>query len=98
MLRQVRLNHRVFDAADPTISFPRRVFAFGTHDLAVADEIQPQVTSAIVVNNSMRLVIDELLVGNNLEEIACRLPPHDPATGRNDAFQAVPIGATQDDI
>jgi hypothetical protein len=98
MLRQVRLNHRVFDATNPSISFPRRVFAFGTHELAVADEIQPEVTSGIVVNNALRLVIDELLVGNNLEEIACRIPPHDPATGRVDAFQQVPLGANPDDI
>jgi hypothetical protein len=92
MLRQVRLNHRVFDANDPLINFPRRVFAFGTHDLAAADEVQPNVTSAIVLGNSMRLIIDELLVGNNLEEIACRAAVDD------DNFQRVPLGANPDDI
>jgi len=92
MLRQVRLNHRVFDAVDPTISFPRRVFAFGTHELANPDEIQPGVTSAIAVNNGLRLIIDEILVGNNLEEIACRAAVDD------DAFATVPLGATPDDI
>jgi len=98
MLRQVRLNNRVFDAQNPSVSFPRRVFAFGTHELASPDEIDDNVSAAIVVNNTMRLIVDELLVGNNLEEIACRLSPHDPATGRTDLFQSVPLGSTPDDI
>lgn len=92
MLRQVRLNQRVFDANNPNVSFQRRVFAFGSHELAVADEINPDVTSAIAATNNLRLIIDELLVGNNLEEIACRAPVDD------DAFQKVPLGATPDDI
>jgi hypothetical protein len=36
--------------------------------------------------------MDELLVGNNLEEIACRGPVDD------DAYDTVPVGATPDDI
>jgi len=91
MLRQVRLNHKVTNGDGSTSN--RRVFAFGSHELAEPDELKSnQITSAVAVNNTMRLVIDELLVGNNLEEIACRSAVDD------DAFARVPIGATPDDV
>jgi hypothetical protein len=99
MLRQVRMNHRIFDANGN--SSTRRVFGFGAHELASVDELKSgQVTDGIVVNNNFRLVIDELLVGNNLEEIACRSPVADlDGDGTGDtAFSSVPIGATPDDI
>jgi hypothetical protein len=99
MLRQVRLNHRVFDLTNPSVSFPRRVFAFGTHELAVADEIQPpghdrnrpQQQPAPRDRRAARWKQPQ-------KEIACRLPPHDPDEGRVDAVQAVPLGANPDDI
>ncbi len=91
MLRQVRMNHKVTNADGTTTN--KRVFAFGSHELAEPDELKSnQVTSAVAVSNTMRLVIDELLVGNNLEEIACRSAVDD------DAFSRVPLGATPDDI
>ena len=46
------------------------------------------VTKAAVANQSFRFVFDELLVGNGLEEIACR----------DGSFSRVPLGATPDDI
>lgn len=92
MLRQARLFHRVFDAQNPTVSFKRRVFGFGTHELATADEVVDEINAAIVLNNDFRLIIDELLVGNNLEEIACRSAVDD------DEFQRIPLGANPDDI
>lgn len=92
MLRQVRLNHRVFDATNPAVSFPRRIFAFGTHELAAAEEVKADVNTAIVLNNEIRLIVDELLVGNNLEEIACRGNVDD------DNFARVPLGSNPDDI
>lgn len=91
MLRQVRMNHKVINSDGSESN--KRVFAFGSHELAEADELQSnQVTSAAAATNSFRLVIDELLVGNNLEEIACRTAVD------ADAFQPVPVGATPDDI
>jgi hypothetical protein len=95
MLRQVRLFHRVFDANNPNVNFQRRVFGFGTHELANPDEVVPNVTTALALNNDMRLIIDELLVGNNLEEIKCRgvIGPD-----INNRFSRVPIGANPDDI
>ncbi|MBA3502879.1 MAG: Ig-like domain-containing protein [Myxococcota bacterium] len=79
----------------------RRVFAFGTHELAGDDEVAStrpagMVTSAAALNgalvNQLRVIVDELLVGNYLEEIACR--------GQVDAdfLSRVPLGATPEDI
>jgi hypothetical protein len=83
MIRQVRME--VNSRLDP-------VFAFGTHPLAITEEIQPNVQNAVASKQVMRIVMDELLVGNNLEEIACRALVDDDAYGR------VPVGATPDDI
>ncbi len=90
MLRQVRMNAKITNADGSQST--KRVFAYGTHELAKADEVVFPVTSANAVNNSFRLIIDELLVGNNLEEVACRAPVDE------DSFSRVPIGATPDDI
>lgn len=91
MLRQVLLNHRVFNE-DGSSRTPR-VFGFGSHELADPDELKSgQISSAVALSQSFRLVIDELLVGNGLEEIACRSAVDD------DAFSRVPLGATPDDI
>ncbi len=91
MLRQVRMNSKTFNADGS--SSTARVFGFGSHEQATADELKSnQVTHANAVNNTFRLIIDELLVGNNLEEIACRGAVDD------DAFAKVPVGATPDDI
>lgn len=91
MLRQVRLNNKTINADGSSSN--KTVFAFGSHELAEPDELKSnQVTTAVAVTNKLRLVIDELLIGNNLEEIACRSAVDD------DAFAKVPIGATPDDI
>lgn len=84
-VRQVRMNTNI----DGTV---RRVFAFGTHALASAEEVQPDVNNALAKTLGMRIIIDELLVGNNLEEIQCRGAVDD------DAFARVPLGSNPDDI
>ncbi len=91
MLRQVRLNNKTINADGSSSN--KTVFAFGSHELAEPDELKSnQVTTAVAVTNKLRLVIDELLIGNSLEEIACRSAVDD------DAFARVPNGATPDDI
>jgi len=90
MVQQVRMKEN-FTAAGATIAVPRRVFAFGTHPMASDAEVHP-VTTAASQNNSLRVIMDELLVGNVLEEIACRQVVDD------DAYARVPKGATPDDI
>jgi len=69
----------------------RVVFGFGTHPMASSDDEHP-VTTAKAASNMLRIIMDELLRGNNLEEIQCRAKVDD------DDFARVPLGATPDDI
>ena len=52
------------------------------------------VTTASVSAQFMRVVFDELLYGNGLEEIECR----DTTPGGESLFSRVPLGTTPDDI
>ncbi len=94
MIRQVRMKEVRVDAAG-AVRFPN-IFAFGTHDLAEDIDYPAlgpnMVTTAAVSANKFRIIVDELLVGNYLEEIACRAPID------NDAYDFVPLGATPEDI
>jgi hypothetical protein len=69
----------------------RRVFGFGTHPDALEAMAHP-VTSARVRGNGFRVIMDELLVGNNLEEVGCR------ANVDGDPYSRVPLGSTPDDV
>jgi hypothetical protein len=89
MIEQVRLVE-VYSTSEAQ-GLERTVFGFGTHPLASASE-QHAVTSAKAASNKLRIIMDELLRGNDLEEIECRYVVDD------DAFDHVPLGATPDDI
>jgi len=89
MVQQVRMNEEFVDSSGTTNQ--RRVFGFGTHPMATAEE-EHAVTTALATGQDLRIIIDELLVGNNLEEIQCR------GVVDTDAFDSVPLGATPDDI
>jgi len=91
MIEQVRLVE-VFTVAGITTRLTRTVFGFGSHPDATADEAHP-VTAAQATPNKLRVIMDELLRGNNLEEIACRAP-----IDTDTVFDRVPLGATPDDI
>lgn len=69
----------------------RTVFAFGEHEMA-DDSLEHEVTSAKPLQNKLRIVMDELLVGNSLQEIQCR------GSVDGDAYQRVPLGTTPDHI
>ncbi len=86
---QVRLLENYQDSTKRFVS--RRVFAFGSHPMASVDEAHPVLTAA-AAGQRLRIIMDELLVGNTLEEIECRGPVDE------DAFDVVPRGATPDDI
>lgn len=90
MIEQVRLAEI---AMLPGITTPieRTVFAFGTHPQATDDEQHP-VTTAKAIGNKLRIIMDELLRGNNLEEIKCR------GFVDTDEYSPVPVGATPDDV
>jgi len=94
MIRQVRLAERYLDSV--MVARTRTVFAFGTHELAEPIDVHP-VDTALAVGNRLRVVMDELLVGNSLEEIACRGTVDDDAQG-GEFFGRVPQGATPDDV
>jgi hypothetical protein len=94
MIRQVRMRAVTTDAlGNPTTT---TVFAFGEHPDATEKDYPAGVPNSpvtgAVLNNKFRVIVDELLVGNNLEEIACRAPVD------SDAYSAVPEGATPEDI
>ena len=90
MVEQVRLKE-VYSVGSIS-GLTRVVFAFGTHPDATPADEHP-VASASATGNKLRIIMDELLCGNNLEEIACRAEVAD-----GDAFARVPLGATPDDI
>jgi hypothetical protein len=91
-LAEVRMKETYTDATNPSTFLSRRVFAFGTFPGATSD-IDHAVTSAAVTSQSLRIIMDELLQGNRLEEIQCRAQVND-----TDALSPVPDGATPDDI
>jgi len=88
MIEQVRFTE-VYSVAGVQAS--RTVFGFGTHPLA-SDDQQHAVTTAQAKTNKFRIIMDELLRGNNLEELGCR------AVIDDDDFDRVPLGATPDDV
>jgi hypothetical protein len=89
MIEQVRLRETFIDQFNN--SSDRVVFAFGTNPEASTDE-EHAVTSALAVSNHLRVIMDHLLLGNNLEEIACR------GIIDEDSYSRVPESATPDDI
>jgi len=93
MIRQVRLKEKYQDATGVFIDRPAPIFAFGTHPQVTSPDQAHAVTSATAVGNKLRIIIDELLVGNYLEQIECRAP-----VNADGAFDNVPIGATPDDV
>jgi hypothetical protein len=77
------------------------VLAFGWHpdvpnmrEGEVSDKTHP-VTAATAENNKLRVVFDELLIGNYLEEIQCR---DRPDLGIARSWSRVPEGTTPTDI
>jgi Big-like domain-containing protein len=89
MIEQVRLVEIYSSGTGQGLE--RVVFGFGTHPMASSDDEHP-VTTAKAATNTLRIIMDELLRGNNLEEIQCRAKVDD------DDFARVPLGTTPDDI
>jgi hypothetical protein len=86
MVRQVFMQERITDAGG--VSRVTQAIAFGDHpDFDDADD-REVVNGTVDGNQRIRVVVDELLVGNYLEQIQCR----------DNSYQSVPIGATPDHI
>ena len=90
-IAEVRLKE-TYTTSTSTAFLPRRVFGFGTFPDAPT-ELDHPVTTAAVSGQSLRIIMDEILIGNSLEQVQCRAPIN--AAG---AFSSVPLGATPDDI
>ena len=91
MIQQVRFKETYVTNVMTGATSERFVFGFGNHPMATEMDAHP-VASATAQGNPFRVIMDELLVGNNLEEIACR------GQVDSDVFARVPRGATPDDI
>jgi len=76
------------------------ILAFGTHDLIPEARIKPNTQEGSPDDQVLRVVFDELLVGNALEEIACRTRALSDVESCvvPGGFSRVPLGATPDDI
>jgi hypothetical protein len=92
MIRQVRMKEMYMDATGALSERLSPVFAFGTHPNVTSPEEAHPVTSAKSIGNKLRVIMDELLVGNYLEEIACR------GQVDEDSYDLVLPGTTPDDI
>lgn len=87
MVRQVLLTERV--QIDGTDRIVEGALAFGTHaDLYFEDDDGEVVSAISLGSQEIRVVLDELIRGNTLEELAC-------ADG---SFSRIPNGTTPDDI
>jgi hypothetical protein len=86
MVRQVRLFEDFHSTSGSVIQ--QRTFAFGDHPDKFGVLRGHPVTTGSPNAGSIRVIVDELLVGNYLERIAC-------ADG---TYSDVPVGATPDDI
>lgn len=92
MVRQILMTEVYSNAAG--VFFSREnALAFGTHpDLAFATDDGKVDTALAGPGQKMRVIVDELLVGNNLEEVACK------GQVDEDAYSRVPLGTTPADI
>ncbi len=97
MLQQVVMKELAPDATGTLRS--GLILAFGSHEL-VADTKEHATTNAAANDQTIRVVLDELLVGNALEEIACRTRQisDTEACVVPGGFSRVPEGTTPDDI
>jgi hypothetical protein len=91
MVRQVRFVEDLQET--PTTYFTHTIFGFGSFP-GLTDDLEHQITSAAASNQRFRVIMDELLQGNFLEQISCR----GPIDAAGDTWGTVPSGATPDDI
>ena len=90
MIEQVVMNDSTIDATGMENDI--RIFAFGTLP-GVDPSMEHSAMAAAPANQTIRIVFDELLKGNRLEELKCKAN-----VNADGAFSKVPDGATPDDI
>lgn len=96
-LQQVVMKELYTDASN--VLRVRTILAFGTHPDVEATRTKSTETAA-ANDQRIRVVVDELLRGNHLEEIACRsrMVSETQSCVIPSGFSRVPDGATPDDI
>jgi len=73
--------------------------AYGHHDDPYFADDDGKVDTALSApSQKVRVVMDELLVGNNLELVACRAAVDDTVPTGSQSYSHVPLGTTPDDI
>jgi hypothetical protein len=87
MVRQVFMTETLVDPATGLARAARSI-AFGDHPEFDENDDRVVETGAVASTNKVRIVVDELLIGNNLEQIQCR----------DGVYRSVPEGTTPDDI
>jgi hypothetical protein len=94
MVRQILMTEVYTNNSTPPVYLTRdNSLAFGTHPDPTFDTDDKKVDTALAgPGQKIRVIVDELLVGNYLEEIACKGQVDD------DAYSAVPLGTTPADI
>jgi Bacterial Ig-like domain len=103
MVRQVLMNENYINTQGSVIPYAAPQLAFGTHpDPALNDDSNQdhKVQRAIVDPNNqlIRVIMDELLVGNSMEMIACRTQVQVGGQVGAERYSRVPLGTTPDDI
>jgi hypothetical protein len=93
MVRQVFVSEKIIVGEDTERI--RTGLAFGSHADTSLDEDDGEVLAAVARGSTqqIRIVLDELLVGNAVEEVACNGVLLDGSS-----FSKVPLGATPDDV
>ncbi len=88
MVRQVMLTERTLSETGAA-SIKAGQLAFGTHGASFFENDDGEVLSAFALGNQeIRIVLDELIRGNSMEEIACK----------DGSYSRVPVGTDPDDI
>jgi Bacterial Ig-like domain len=73
--------------------------AYGHHDDPYFVDDDGKVDTAVSSpSQKLRVVMDELLVGNYLETVACRAAVDDTVPATSQSYSHVPLGTTPDDI
>jgi len=95
---QVRLDEVFTDITGATGT--DRVFAYGFHPQATIDQEHAVTTAVAGAANGgahLRIIMSKLMLGNTLQEIACRAPVNMDDGGPT-IWDRVPVGDTPDDI
>ncbi len=99
MIRQVMMEEEFTDTAG-NIGTRDNSLAFGHHDDSSFATDDGKVVTAVAdpSKQKIRIVVDELLVGNYLEMIQCRAPVDLTLPAGSHNFSKVPIGSTPTDL